>query len=370
MMDKIFVTRSSMPNLEEYIEEIKDLWETHWLTNMGDKHEQLTEELKDFLNVPNISLFCNGHMGLEMVIQAMNFPKDSEIITTPFTFASTTHAIVRNNLKPVFCDIKEDNYTMDAERIEDLITDKTVAILPVHVYGNICDVDKIQKIADTYRLKVIYDAAHAFGEKYRGRGIGNYGDASLFSFHATKVFNSIEGGGVVYKDERLGERLYQLRNFGITDAENVDAVGANGKMNEFAAAMGICNLRHIEREIAKRKTVYERYIERLIDTRGIRLPKQNVNVVSNYAYFPIVIQDAYGIERDALHKILEENNIFTRKYFYPCVNEFSCYRDQFDATETPIARSISYRILTLPIYADLALEDVDRICSILLESRR
>ena len=360
IMDKIFVTRSSMPELEEYVEEIRDLWETHWLTNMGVKHEQFTEALEDFLDVPNISLFCNGHMGLEMTIQAMNFPKGSEIITTPFTFASTTHAIVRNDLKPVFCDIREDNYTIDAERIEALITDKTVAILPVHVYGNICDVDTIQEIADRYQLKVIYDAAHAFGEKYQGKGIGNYGDASLFSFHATKVFNSIEGGGVVYREEEMGERLYQLRNFGITDAENVDAVGANGKMNEFAAAMGICNLRH-----ARRKRVYERYIERLRDVKGVRLSAPDEKVLPNYAYFPVLIEDAYGIKRDGVHYMLEKNNIFARKYFYPCVNEFGCYKSWFDTSETPIAREISYRVLTLPIYADLALEDVDRICDIL-----
>lgn len=370
MMDKILVTRSSMPDLEEYVEEIKELWQSHWLTNMGAKHEQFSERLKKYLAIPNISLFCNGHMGLELTIQAMGFPTGSEIITTPFTFASTTHAIVRNELQPVFCDIREDDYTIDASKIERLITDKTVAILPVHVYGNICEVDRIQGIADKYNLKVIYDAAHAFGEKYMGQGVGNFGDASLFSFHATKVFNSIEGGGVVCKEEKLYQRLYQLRNFGITDAENVDAVGANGKMNEFAAAMGICNLRHIEQEIARRKLVFDRYMEKLQNVRGIKLPKQNVNVVPNYAYFPVVIQDAYGMGRDALHKILEENNIFTRKYFYPCINEFSCYRDQFDAAETPIARGISYRILTLPIYADLALGDVDRICGILVESRR
>lgn len=369
IMDKIFVARSSMPELEEYIQEIKELWETHWLTNMGVKHEQFTEGLKDFLDVPNISLFCNGHMGLEMAIQAMNFPKNSEIITTPFTFASTTHAIVRNDLKPVFCDIREDNYTIDADKIETLITDKTVAILPVHVYGHICDVDKIQEIADKYRLKVIYDAAHAFGEKYQGCGIGNYGDASLFSFHATKVFNSIEGGGVVCKDEQLGERLYQLRNFGITDAENVDAVGANGKMNEFAAAMGICNLRHIEQEIARRKRVYVRYIERLYDVKGIRIPVPDENVLPNYAYFPILIEDAYGIKRDIVHQMLERHRVYPRKYFYPCVNEFGCYKSQYDASQTPIAREISYRILTLPIYADLALEDVDRICDIMKEKK-
>lgn len=367
-MDKILVTRSSMPDLEEYTEEIKDLWQSHWLTNMGIKHEQFTRELKAYLDVPDISLFCNGHIGLELTIQAMGFPVGSEIITTPFTFASTVHAIVRNDLIPVFCDIREDDYTLDAAKIEKLITDKTVAILPVHVYGNICDVEKIESIANKYRLKVIYDAAHAFGEKYKGKGIGNFGDTAMFSFHATKVFNSIEGGGVVFQEEKLGKRLYQLKNFGITDEENIDAIGANGKMNEFAAAMGLCNLRHINEEIAKRKIVFEYYIEKLQNLNGIKLPKRNLDTELNYAYFPIVIQDEYGKTRDEVHEILQRENIFARKYFYPLVSEFGCYRKRFDAAQTPIAREISYRVMTLPMYADLTLEDVDRICNILIES--
>lgn len=244
MGDKILVTRSSMPDLNEYVDEIKELWETHWLTNMGVKHQKLQKDLEEYLSVEHIDLLTNGHMALELTLQAMDL--QGEVITTPFTFASTTHAIIRNGLKPVFCDINPEDFTMDVSKIEALITDKTCAILPVHVYGNVCNVEEIQRIADKYGLKVIYDAAHTFGERYDDKGIGSFGDASCFSFHATKVFNTIEGGAVCYKNKELGERLYNLKNFGIRDQETVESVGANAKMNEFQAAMGICNLRHVD----------------------------------------------------------------------------------------------------------------------------
>ena len=239
MSEKILVTQSSMPPYEEYIEAIKILWDTHWLTNMGVYHQQLEKELKAYLDVPDLSLMVNGHMALELAIQMMGFPEGAEVITTPFTFISTTHAIVRNRLKPVFCDIKLSDGTIDETKIENLITEHTVAIVPVHVYGNLCNVEEIQKIADKYDLKVIYDAAHAFGVKYKGRGIGSYGDASVFSFHATKVFNTIEGGAVTFKEHRYYEKLYNLKNFGIRGEELVTDVGANAKMNEFCAIMGL-----------------------------------------------------------------------------------------------------------------------------------
>ena len=241
----INVTKSSMPLYEEYCMEIKEIWDTHWLTNMGAKHTQLQMELQKYLGVKHIELMVNGHMSLELALQALDL--HGEVITTPFTFASTTHAIVRNGLTPVFCDIDPNNYTIDVNQIERLITDKTCAILPVHVYGNICDIEAINNIAHKYNLKVIYDAAHAFGETYKGVGIGNYGDASCFSFHATKVFNSIEGGAVCYKDSHLESVLYDLKNFGIHGLEDVRVVGANAKMNEFCAAMGLCNLRHVNK---------------------------------------------------------------------------------------------------------------------------
>ena len=254
----INVTQSSIPSYEEYCEEIKSIWDSKWLTNMGTKHHQLQNELEAYLGVPNVSLFTNGHLALENILEAFDFPKGSEIITTSFTFASTTHAIARKGYVPVFCDIKFDDYTVDETEIEALITDKTAAILPVHVYGNVCNVDAIQKIADKHNLTVIYDAAHAFGVEYSGIGIANFGDASMFSFHATKVFNTIEGGAVCYSDSKFNQILKDIKNFGIHGPEEVLYVGGNAKMNEFQAAMGICNLRHIDDEIKKRKAVYER----------------------------------------------------------------------------------------------------------------
>lgn len=258
-MGKILVTRSSMPDYEEYCEEIKELWDSHWLTNMGKKHKELQAKLEEMLGVPHVTLYTNGHLALENVIASFNFPKGSEVITTPFTFASTTHAIVRNGLEPVFCDINSDDYTIDVTKIEDLITDKTCAIVPVHVYGNMCDVEEIERIAKKHDLKVIYDAAHAFGVEYKGKSSACFGDASMFSFHATKVFNTIEGGAVCYHDDSLVQKLNDLKNFGIHGPEEVAYIGGNAKMNEFQAAMGICNLRHFDSEILKRKAVVERY---------------------------------------------------------------------------------------------------------------
>lgn len=364
----INVTRSSMPPFEEYCEEIKDIWDSHWLTNMGAKHEQLQEKLEDYMHVPHVVLFTNGHLALENVIAAMHFPEGSEIITTPFTFASTTHAIVRNGLVPVFCDVNPEDYTMDVTKIEALITEKTVAILPIHVYGNLCDVDGIQRIADGYGLKVIYDAAHAFGVQRNGVGVANFGDASMFSFHATKVYNTIEGGAVAFRDDALIDVLNDLKNFGIRDTESVVYVGGNAKMNEFQAAMGICNLRHVDEEIAKRKCVADRYVEHLKDIPGIRLCKPQSGVTPNYAYFPVVF-DGYKYDRDKVYHLLSTHQIFARKYFFPLTNSFECYQEYptAGAEKTPVAQFLASRVLTLPLYADLSLSDVDQICDIILK---
>ncbi len=368
-MDKIMVTKSSMPSLDEYEEEIKDLWDTHWLTNMGEKHQKLQEQLKKYLQVANIELLTNGHMALELTLQAMNL--QGEVITTPFTFASTTHAIVRNGLEPVFCDINPDDFTIDVSKIEQLITDRTSAILPVHVYGNVCNVEEIERIAKKYGLKVIYDAAHTFGVKYKGNGIGIYGDSSCFSFHATKVFNTIEGGAVCFKDTDFGRKLYGLKNFGIRGPEEVDGIGANAKMNEFCAAMGICNLRHVDDEIEKRKKVTECYRDNLQGVEGIRLNPIQEDTISNYAYFPIVIDEKkFGSSRNEIFKVLEQNGIIARKYFYPLTNTFDCFHGKYDVDKTPIALSISKRVLTLPLYADLALEDVEKICRMVLKCKK
>ena len=365
---KILVTRSSMPSMEEYIEEIRSIWDSHWLTNMGEKHKALQAELQKYMCVPAVELLTNGHMALELSLQAMNL--QGEVITTPFTFASTTHAIVRNGLEPVFCDIDPETYTMDVTQIERLITDRTCAILPVHVYGNVCNIEEIERIAHKYGLKVLYDAAHTFGETYKGQGIGNFGDASCFSFHATKVFNTIEGGAVCYRDPDMGRRLYELKNFGIHGPEEVDAVGANAKMNEFCAAMGLCNLRHVDEEIAKRRAVVERYREHLEGVDGLRLNVQQPEVRSNYAYFPVVFdENLFGASRNEVMDALAQNGIGARKYFYPLTNTFECFHGKYDVDATPVALHVAKRVLTLPLYADLSMEDVDRICKIVLEQK-
>ena len=360
-----------MPEYQEYIDEIKEIWDSHWLTNMGVKHKELQAELVSYLKVPSIDLLTNGHMALELSLQALHLPKGSEVITTPFTFASTTHAIVRNGLEPVFCDINPVDFTMDVTKIEALITDKTSAIMPVHVYGNICDVEEIQRIADKYGLKVIYDAAHTFGVEYKKKGIGSFGDVSCFSFHATKVFNTIEGGAACFADQDFGLDLYRLKNFGIRGPETVDGVGANAKMNEFCAAMGLCNLRHVDEEIAKRKAVVERYMEHLDGVDGLQMNPIQKDVKPNYAYFPVIFEEnVFGATRNEVMEALAEQGIGSRKYFYPLTNTFDCFHGKYDPSQTPVALHLSKRVLTLPLYADLSLEDVNRICKIILNCKR
>ena len=369
MNNNILVTRSSMPSKEEYIDEISGIWDSHWLTNMGVKHKALQAELKEYLKVDNIDLLTNGHMALELSMQALGLT--GEVITTPFTFASTTHAIVRNGCMPVFCDINPDDYTIDVSKIESLITDKTSAIVPVHVYGNICDVEEIERIANKYGLKVIYDAAHTFGEEYKGRGVGAFGDVSCFSFHATKVFNTIEGGAVCFKDKEFGEAVYNLKNFGIHGPERVEAVGANAKMNEFCAAMGLCNLRHVDEEIEKRRKVVERYREHLENVDGLKLNSINPDIKYSYSYFPVIFEEKeFGASRNEVFDALAAQRIGARKYFYPLTNTFDCFHGMYDVNSTPVALHMSKRVLTLPLYADLALDDVDRICDVILECKQ
>ena len=366
-MKNINVTRSSMPLFEEYCEEIKELWDSRWLTNMGVKHQKLQAELEAYLAVPHVTLYTNGHLALENVIAAYNFPKGSEVITTPFTFVSTTHAITRNGLTPIFCDINEEDYTIDVTKIEALITDKTVAIVPVHVYGNMCNVEGIKAIADKYNLKVIYDAAHAFGVKYNGVSAANFGDASMFSFHATKVFNTIEGGAVTYSDDKLESDLNAMKNFGLIAPEDAQFVGGNAKMSEFQAAMGLCNLRHIDEEIEKRKQAVMRYRKNLSGVSGIKLCSEQKRVLSNYAYFPVVFE-GYKYNRDEVFEKLKNNGIIARKYFAPLTSSFACYEGLCcePMIATPIAYRIAGEVLTLPLYAGLTDEDVDRICRIIL----
>ncbi|MBD5531508.1 MAG: DegT/DnrJ/EryC1/StrS family aminotransferase [Lachnospiraceae bacterium] len=360
----IYVTKSSLPEFDEYAAEIRDIWESHRLTNMGPKYEQLREKLGELLSAEQIELVSNGHMAIELALQALELK--GEVITTPFTFSSTTHAIVHCGLTPVFCDIDPVNCTMDPDKIEQLITPETTAILPVHVYGQICNIERIAQIAKEHHLKVIYDAAHAVGETYKGKGLGAYGDLSTFSFHATKVFSTCEGGGVSCNSVKVKERLYTLQNFGINmDAEVVD-IGLNSKMSEFHAAMGLCNLRHLGEMIKERKKRVELYRENLKGCPGIEMLKEQEHVVSNFAYFPIFIhKEEIGMDRDQVCALLYEKGYFARKYFYPPTNEFPCYQGKFPIQETPIAHEKSLQVMTLPLYPDLEEEHIMEICRIL-----
>lgn len=371
--NKILVTRSSMPPFEEYCKEIAPIWESRWLTNNGAKCKQLSSSLCTYLKVDNVELFVNGHSALECALEALELGQDgrNEVITTPFTFASTTNAIIRKGLKPVFCDIRPTDYTMDPCRIESLITEKTCAIVPVHVYGNVCNDEKIEEVAQHYGLKVVYDAAHAFGIEKDGVSVARYGDASMFSFHATKVYHSIEGGCVCFSDPNLAEPLSQWRNFGIADEESCAHTGGNAKMNEFAAAMGICSLRHVDEEIAKRKQVAECYFELLTDVPGLSLCVPPENIKHNYAYMPVVVDpDVFGATRDDVFEGLADHGIGARKYFYPLTSDFECCRNAFPHGNTSVADRIARQVITLPMYADLVPEDVEKICGIVVSSGR
>ena len=365
MPDLINVTRSALPSFEEYCEEIRPIWDSRWLTNMGEKHQALEKALQTYLGVRNVSLLTNGHLALENILES--FELHGEIITSPFTFASTTHAIVRCGCTPVFCDIDPVSYTIDPNKIEALITDKTVAILPIHVYGNLCDTDALSMIAKKHGLRLIYDAAHSFGVKKNGVSSACFGDASMFSFHATKVFHTIEGGALCYSDDSLRRKISDLKNFGIHGPEDVPFVGGNAKMNEFCAAMGLCELRHLDEWIAQRKEVVEHYRARLEGVEGLKLNAPQPGVESNYAYFPVVF-DGYKYNRDEVFERLGAQNIVARKYFFPITNSFECYRGRpgFDPELTPVAKYMGDRVLTLPLYPELAHEDVDRICDIIL----
>ena len=362
---RINVTRSSMPTYEEYCEEIKELWDSRWLSNRGAKHKLFEEQLQKYLMAKNVALFANGHVALEVAIDA--FDLKGEVITTPYTHCSTTHSIVRNGLTPVFCDINDVDYTINAEKIEDLITENTSAIITTHVYGGVCDVKAIEKIAKKHNLKVIYDAAHAFGVTIDGKGVSDWGDASMFSCHATKVFHTIEGGITTFNDEKAFAKIDQLTNFGFTSHESVGYVSTNARMNEFEAAMGICNLRHIDGEIEKRKAAVERYEERLGGVPGIKLIAPQKGVTRNYSYFPVFF-DGYKMNRNEVQQVLADNNVFARKYFYPLTNELECYAEYAASVKaTPVAKNAAETVLTLPLYADLSVEDVDRICDIILK---
>ncbi len=369
-MEKIYVTKPYLPSKEKFNEYLDEIWKTKILTNNGPLSQQLIEKLKMRIGNNNINLFCNGHQALEITLKSLNMKAGGEIITTPFTFVSTTHAIVNCGFKPVFCDIKMSNFTIDEDQIESLITEDTVAILAVHVYGFPCNVNKIQKIADKYHLKVIYDAAHAFGVKYNENSLLNYGDASIVSFHATKLFNTIEGGMSVSKNYDIYDRQKRIENFGITDYDCVNYIGTNAKMNEFQAAMGLSTIDDLDDIINRRKKIVEMYKEELSNVKGIIMANYEIeNTLCNYAYFPIVIlQKEYGLTRDETKQLLENHYIYPRKYFYPITSDLDCYKQDysyFQKYELDNARFVSNNVLTLPLYYDLEEENVKKICKIL-----
>ncbi|MBR3628911.1 MAG: DegT/DnrJ/EryC1/StrS family aminotransferase, partial [Oscillospiraceae bacterium] len=349
---------------EEYMEELRPVWESRWLSNRGAASVKFEDDLKKYLGCDHIWLFANGHVAMEVALQALNMK--GEVITTPYTHISTTNAIVRNGLTPVFVDVKEDNYTINPELIEAAITEKTVAIVATHVYGFMCDVAAIEKIAKKHNLKVVYDAAHAFGVTLNGVSAANYGDAAMFSTHATKVFHTIEGGLVAYKDPELFNAMQYIVNFGFTSHEEAEYIGTNARMNEFEAVMGICNLRHLDEEIAKRKIVGDRFTERLSGVKGIKLIEPEKGLVWNYAYYPVIF-DGFKYNRDEVKENLEKVDIFARKYFYPITTRFACYQEQYGSIDVPVSAHAADCVLTLPMYADLSLEDADRICDAILK---
>lgn len=362
----ILVTKSSMPPFQEYVDIIKGIWENNWLTNNGPLHNELEEGLKEYLKVDNTTLFTNGHLALDIAIKSLDLK--GEVITTPFTFASTTHAIVSNGLTPVFCDINLDDFTIDTTKIEELITKSTSAIIPVHVFGYPCNIDEIEKIAKRHNLKVIYDAAHVFGVEVNGKGIGSFGDISMFSLHATKVYNSIEGGLLTYNNEELKRTLNMFKNFGIVGQESVEVVGINAKMNEFQAAMGLVNLKYINEQIINRKKIADIYRKELSEIDGIYYLEDKENTKHNYSYFPIVIDESITkVSRDDLYEKLKEYNIFTRKYFYPLITDFDCYKGKYNDENLHNAKYVADRVLTIPMYGELKEEEAFMIVQAIKE---
>ncbi|MEJ2166197.1 MAG: DegT/DnrJ/EryC1/StrS family aminotransferase [Desulfobacterales bacterium] len=361
----IYVTRPTLPDLNEVYSKIDEIWDSQWLTNIGHQHREFEFKVKEYLGVPNVSLFCNGTMALQLACQALRL--SGEVITTPFTFAATSHVLYWNNLTPVYCDIEPRSFNIDPDRIESLITPYTTAILPVHVFGHPCDIKAIAAIAKRYGIRVIYDAAHCFGVEVNGEPIGNFGDISMFSFHATKIFHTVEGGALTYRDSSLKERLELARNFGFKGEEKIVVPGINGKMNEIQAAIGILMLDLIKAETRKRKQLSVIYRERLKSIPGINFIKDISKVKHNYYNFAITVNEKeFGTNRDELYVSLKKYNVFTRKYFYPLCSQLQCYKQlpSSSAANLPVAEKITRMVLCLPLYGLLNEEDIHRICDI------
>ncbi|MBO4400601.1 MAG: DegT/DnrJ/EryC1/StrS family aminotransferase [Selenomonadaceae bacterium] len=365
--ERIYVTRPVLPTLEEVTSKLRDIWDSKWLTNNGPQHSMLELELAEFLKVPYLSLFNNGTIALMVACQSLRL--SGEVITTPFTFAATPHVLSWNNITPIFCDVDAETMNLDAEKVESMITPHTTGILAVHVFGTPCDVEKLQEVADRYGLKIIYDAAHAFGVELDGRGIGNFGDISMFSFHATKLYHTLEGGALVHGDKNLKPRIDLLKNFGIKNEDEVVMPGINGKLDEIRAAIGRIMLGYVEGERLKRRQIYEIYEEELGGVAGITLmPEVSADVKLNYQYYVIRIDEkVFGRSRDEVYDALRDYNIFSRKYFHPLCSEYTCYRQLSSSRveNLPVANQIARQVLSLPNYGELALDDVRKICAIL-----
>ena len=369
MNQKIFVTQPALPPLDEFVGSLKDIWDSKWLTNKGKFHQQLEAALAEYLGVKYVSLFSNGTLALISALQVLRIT--GEVITTPYTFVATTHSLHWNGIKPVFVDVDPFYGNLDPAKIEAAITPKTTAILPVHVYGNPADVGKIQEIADIYGLKVIYDAAHAFGVNYKGQSILNFGDLSILSFHATKVYNTIEGGAIISHDEKTKKRIDYLKNFGFKNETTVIAPGINAKMNEVQAAYGLLQLKYLKENIRKRKVVAVIYNQELEKIGGVRILKQHPNADHNYPYYPVFVNEKeYGKTRDELYNYLKSNDIFGRRYFYPLVSDFPMYKglDSARIDNLPNAHQIANQVICLPIYPELDQNLVKFICTLIKDA--
>ena len=361
MKPPIYVTKPYLPPLAELTPYLEEIWNNNVLTNGGPFHRQLEHELCEYLDVAHISLFSNGTLALITALQALQVK--GQVITTPFSFVATSHSLLWNRLEPIFVDIDKETMNINPKNIENAITDRTTAILPVHCYGIPCNVDEIQEIAEKHNLKVIYDAAHAFGVNCHCGSILNHGDLSILSFHATKVFNTFEGGAIICKDKQTKDFIDHLKNFGFDNEISVSCNGINAKMNEFQAAVGLLQLRHINDAIDARKAVAKNYMELLSDVPGIRCVSINTAWKANYSYFPILVEESYGRSRDSLYELLKNERIFARRYFYPLISDFPMYRHYATSSpgNLPVAREISEKILCLPIYPSLELSDQMRI---------
>ena len=363
----LYVTQPSLPPLEEFLPYLQQIWDSKILTNGGPFHQRLEQALCDYLGVKHIALFTNCTIGLVTALQALKIT--GEVITTPYSFVATSHSLLWNGIKPVFVDINPLTLNLDPDKIEVAITPQTTAIMPVHCYGHPCEVERIQKIADTYGLKVIYDAAHAFGVQVHSGSVLNYGDLSVLSFHATKVFNTFEGGAIVCPDGETKQRIDQLKNFGFVDEVTVVAPGINGKMSEFNAALGLLQLKSIDVALQRRKAIDARYREGFAGVKGIHCLSDAGEKVANYAYFPILVRPGYPLNRAGLYKKLRDNGIYARRYFYPLISDFSMYRHLPSATQSnlPIASKAANEVMCLPIYPTLSDEQVDRIIGLIAE---